>query len=87
MKFEVHLPCERLLPYVKHLVISENEQENSYRILPDTALVIGFTIGANAGRLLELTPPERSRVALPGDRGPGEPHAGHRVRRAGRPRW
>jgi hypothetical protein len=42
MKFQVHLPCERLLPYVKHLVISENEQESSYRILPDTALVAGF---------------------------------------------
>jgi AraC-like DNA-binding protein len=42
MKFQVHLPCERLLPYIKHLVISENEQEKSYRILPDTALVIGF---------------------------------------------
>jgi hypothetical protein len=42
MKFQVHLPCERLLPYVKHLIISENEQENSYRVLPDTALVIGF---------------------------------------------
>jgi AraC-like DNA-binding protein len=42
MKFQVHLPCERLLPYVKHLVISENESENSYSVLPDTALVIGF---------------------------------------------
>jgi len=42
MKFQVHLPSERLLPYIKHLIISENEQENSYRVLPDTALVIGF---------------------------------------------
>ncbi|TFF35479.1 helix-turn-helix domain-containing protein [Mucilaginibacter psychrotolerans] len=42
MKFQVHLPCERLLPYVRHLVISENEPENSYPILPDTVLVIGF---------------------------------------------
>jgi len=42
MKFQVYLPCERLLPYVKQLIISENEQENTYRVLPDTALVIGF---------------------------------------------
>lgn len=42
MKFQVHLPGERLLPYVKHLVISENEQENANTVLPDTALVIGF---------------------------------------------
>lgn len=42
MKFQVYLPCEPLLPYVKHLIISENDQENIYRILPDTSLVIGF---------------------------------------------
>ena len=42
MKFEVHLPCLRLMPYVKHLVISENENAAVYKILPDTALVIGF---------------------------------------------
>jgi len=42
MKFEVHLPCDRLLPYVKHLIISENENTTTYKVLPDTALVIGF---------------------------------------------
>ncbi|MES2275183.1 MAG: helix-turn-helix domain-containing protein [Bacteroidota bacterium] len=42
MKFEVYLPSDRLLPYVKQLVISENEHAAAYRVLPDTALVIGF---------------------------------------------
>lgn len=42
MRFEVHLPCDRLLPYVKQLIISENEQAATYTVLPDTALVIGF---------------------------------------------
>ncbi|MFA6246008.1 MAG: DUF6597 domain-containing transcriptional factor [Mucilaginibacter sp.] len=42
MKFEVHLPCNQLLPYVKHLIISENENSVAYKVLPDTALVIGF---------------------------------------------
>jgi AraC-like DNA-binding protein len=42
MKFEVYLPCDQLLPYVKQLVISENERANTYKVLPDTALVIGF---------------------------------------------
>ena len=42
MKFEVHLPCNQLLPYVKHLIISENENLAAYKVLPDTALVIGF---------------------------------------------
>jgi AraC-like DNA-binding protein len=42
MKFEVHLPCGQLLPYVKHLIISENENADTYKVLPGTALVIGF---------------------------------------------
>jgi AraC-like DNA-binding protein len=42
MKFEVHLPCDQLLPYVKHLIISENENSTAYKVLPDTALVMGF---------------------------------------------
>lgn len=42
MKFEVHLPCKQLLPYVKHLVISGNESAATYKVLPDTALVMGF---------------------------------------------
>jgi AraC-like DNA-binding protein len=42
VKFQVHLPCDPLLPYVKHLVISENEADSTYKVLPDTALVIGF---------------------------------------------
>lgn len=42
MKFEARLPCDQLLPYVKHLIISDNENSATYKVLPDTALVIGF---------------------------------------------
>ena len=49
MKFEVHLPCNRLLPYVKHLVISENENAATYKVLPDTGLVIGFQYKGKLG--------------------------------------
>jgi AraC-like DNA-binding protein len=42
MKFDVHLPCNQLLPYVKHLIISENQTSGSYNVLPGTALVVGF---------------------------------------------
>ncbi|GAB3932963.1 helix-turn-helix domain-containing protein [Mucilaginibacter myungsuensis] len=42
MKFDIHSPCAQLQPYIKHLAISENETETSYRIIPDTALVLGF---------------------------------------------
>ena len=42
MRFQVHLPCNELMPFVKQLIISENEQAAAYTVLPDTALVIGF---------------------------------------------
>ena len=42
MKFETHIPCERLRPYVRHLVISETDGAGHYPIVPDTALVMGF---------------------------------------------
>jgi len=48
MKYELHTPCERLRPYVRHLAISETDEAREYPILPDTALVMGFQY---AGRL------------------------------------
>lgn len=42
MRFQVYFPSASLLPYVKHLVITENEEAAVYTVLPDTALVIGF---------------------------------------------
>lgn len=51
MKYELHTPCERLRPYVRHLVISETSGASEYPILPDTALVMGFQY---AGKLAYL---------------------------------
>jgi len=42
MKFEIHTPCEQLRPYVKHLVVSESDETQSYKVLPGTSLVTGF---------------------------------------------
>jgi AraC-like DNA-binding protein len=42
MRYEIHSPCERLRPYVRHLAISETDAAGDYPILPDTALVMGF---------------------------------------------
>jgi AraC-like DNA-binding protein len=63
MKFEVHLPCDRLLPYVKQLIISENEQAASYHVLPDTALVIGFQY---SGKLSYLEENKQNPLATSG---------------------
>lgn len=63
MKFEVHLPCSQLLPYVKHLVISENQNPAKYKVLPDTALVIGFQY---CGRLSYTENDHETKLATAG---------------------
>lgn len=42
MRFEKFIPTDKLKPYVKFLVISENTQEKTYKVLPGTGLVAGF---------------------------------------------
>ena len=42
MKFEKHFPAPQLKPYIKHYVVSENEQESEYKVFPSSSLVIGF---------------------------------------------
>ncbi len=42
MKFDKHLPIERLRPYIKYFVVSENELESEYKVFPSSGLVIGF---------------------------------------------
>src|ERR1700722_9499718 len=42
MRFDTYIPCDILTPYVKAFVISETTNEKTYKVLPDTGLVIGF---------------------------------------------
>lgn len=42
MKFDKYFPAERLKPYIKYFVVSENEWGNEYKVFPSSGLVIGF---------------------------------------------
>jgi AraC-like DNA-binding protein len=42
MRFDKILPAEPLKPYIKYFVVSENRQENQYKVFPSSGLVIGF---------------------------------------------
>jgi AraC-like DNA-binding protein len=42
VRFEHFIPCDPLKPFISLLVIQEAEEENTYRILPDTNIVVGF---------------------------------------------
>ncbi len=42
MKFDKYFPTEKLKPYIKYFVVSENELANEYKVFPSSGLVIGF---------------------------------------------
>lgn len=42
MKFDKHLPTEKLKPYIKYFVVSESDLEREYKVFPSSGLVIGF---------------------------------------------
>lgn len=42
MRYELNVPSAGLRPYVRHLVISESSLAQTYQVLPDVSLVIGF---------------------------------------------
>lgn len=53
MKFTPYLPVERLKPYVKQFVISENEQAGSYPVFPNTGLVMGFQYKGQLSKIID----------------------------------
>lgn len=61
MKFEKHIPAERLKPYIKYFAVSEVDVETEYKVFPSSGLVIGFQYEGRLstikdGRQNELAP-------------------------------
>lgn len=42
MKFDKYFPTDQLKNYIKYYVVSENEMESEYKVLPSPGLVIGL---------------------------------------------
>jgi AraC-like DNA-binding protein len=42
MGFTTYIPCDILKPFIKTIAISKNEIASSYKVLPDTSIVMGF---------------------------------------------
>ena len=42
MKFDKHVPTDKLKDYIKYYVVSENDLESEYKVFPSPGLVIGF---------------------------------------------
>jgi AraC-like DNA-binding protein len=51
MSFDVYIPRDILRPYIKHFAIAESAGEATYKVLPDTGVVMGFQY---RGRLSQL---------------------------------
>lgn len=63
MKFEKFIPTDNLKPYIKHFVLSENELENEYKVLPSLGLVIGFQY---KGKLATIKEGQESNLSSAG---------------------
>jgi AraC-like DNA-binding protein len=51
MKFETYIPCDILKPFIKSFAVQETTEQNTYKGLPDTGLVIGFQYKGKLSRL------------------------------------
>lgn len=51
MKFDTYIPCDILKPFVRSFAVQETTTESTYKILPDTCLVIGFQYKGRLSRL------------------------------------
>ena len=63
MKFDTYIPCDILKPFVKSFAVQESTIENTYKVLPDTSLVIGFQY---RGRLSRIHNGQESSLSVSG---------------------
>ncbi|MGG9963947.1 AraC family transcriptional regulator [Ferruginibacter sp. SUN106] len=66
MKFITFIPSPVLTPYIKTFAISESEEEKTYKVLPDTGLVIGFQYKGKLSHISNEQQIELSKSGLTG---------------------
>lgn len=71
MKYESHLPCDALKPYIRCFVVSESEEGSTYKVLADTGIVIGFQY---KGKLHRIDGENESGLAASGVSGISDLH-------------
>jgi AraC-like DNA-binding protein len=63
VKFKTYIPCDALKPYVRSFAIQETADETTYKVLPDTGIVIGFQY---KGKLTRIDTPVEIPLAISG---------------------
>lgn len=66
MKFDKHFPTERLRPYIKYFVVSENDMESEYKVFPSAGLVIGFQYQGQLASVKNHTENQLSSAGITG---------------------
>ncbi|MBK7966127.1 MAG: helix-turn-helix transcriptional regulator [Bacteroidetes bacterium] len=66
MKFDKHFPIEKLKDYIKYYVVSENDLENEYKVLPSAGLVIGFQYKGQLSSIKDNTLNKLSSAGITG---------------------
>lgn len=51
MKLETYIPCDALKPFIRSFIIQESTEASTYKVLPDTGVVIGFQYKGRLSRL------------------------------------
>lgn len=66
MKFDKYFPTEKLKPYIKYFVVSENEVKSEYKIFPSSGLVVGFQYKGQLSTLKENAEIELNSTGITG---------------------
>lgn len=66
MKFDKHLPTDKLKNYIKYYVVSENEMESEYKVFPSSGLVIGFQYKGQLSSIKDQTLHKLTTAGIPG---------------------
>ena len=66
MRFDKIIPTVGLRLYIKHLAISENSDEHTYKVLPSTGLVIGFQYKGQLTSLQENSETKLDKAGITG---------------------
>lgn len=66
MKFDKYYPTEKLKNYIKFYVVSENELESEYKVLPSSGLVIGFQYKGQLSALKNNTESKLTSAGITG---------------------
>jgi AraC-like DNA-binding protein len=66
MRFDKFIPTDPLKPYIKFFVVSENDVETEYKVLPSSGLVLGFQFSGRLSAIKNNTEDQLDAAGITG---------------------